>query len=282
MNLNHEVVAAATLATLTEAADTPRVGWEVRASNCATPAKSHDQPQEELKMRHTTWNRPFVRGLRLAAAAVGIGLSSVPVMADASVTVLVANPSFEAQVLPPGGLFFSPTPITDWTATATGGSDRGLWHLVPIGQDGNNVAFVGAENSLAQDLGHAIEANSTYTVEFLFGSNGLNAVGVVELYAGGTVSNGMVTGGTLLDSLVVARNPLNPIMVGHSFEWTAPLSGMPVGENLSIRLAYQTGLNVAMFDNIHVSYAPIPEPASAAMLLAGLGTLLLAHRRRRV
>lgn len=70
-------------------------------------------------------------------------------------------------------------------------------------------------------------------------------------------------------------------MVAHSFDWTSPLGGLPVGENLSIRLAYSAGLSVSLFDDIQVSYAPVPEPASAALLLAGLGTLLWAQRRRR-
>lgn len=235
-------------------------------------------------MHHNTWNRPILRGLCLVAAAAGIGLASAPVMAGGgSITVPVANPSFEEQVLPPGGIFFSPTPITGWTATATGGSDRGLWHFPEnFGQDGNNVAFVGVGNSMAQGLSHAIVANSTYTVGFLFGSVGQSSLGVVELYAGGTVSNGVVTGGTLLDSLVVTRPFFVTNLVAHTFDWSSPLSGLPVGENLSIRLAYAAGANVPLFDNFQVSYAPIPEPASAALLLAGLGTLLWVRRRRGV
>jgi hypothetical protein len=233
-------------------------------------------------MHHETWNRPVLRGLCLAAAAAAIGMASAPAIAGGdSISVPVANPSFEDQVLPPGSFFFSPTPITGWTATATGGSDRGLWHLNTIeGRDGNNVAFVGVGNSMAQDLGHAIVPNATYTVEFLFGSIGTSSVGVVELYAGGTVSNGLVTGGTLLDSLVVTRELLNTRMTTRSFDWSSPLSGLPVGENLSIRLAYEAGLSVPLFDNFQVSYAPIPEPASAALLLAGLGALLMTRRRR--
>jgi hypothetical protein len=200
----------------------------------------------------------------------------------ATVTVPVANPSFEAQVLAPGGFFFSPTSVTGWTATATGGSDRGVWHLNTVeGRDGNNVAFVGVGNSMAQDLGHAVVPNSTYTVEFLFGSIAFGSVGVVELYAGGTVSNGVVTGGAFLDSLVVTRGFLDTSMTTHTFDWSSPLSGLPAGENLSIRLAYVGGLTVPFFDDFQVSYAPIPEPASAALLLLGLSTLLMARRRSR-
>ncbi|MGF1633789.1 MAG: PEP-CTERM sorting domain-containing protein [Phycisphaerae bacterium] len=196
------------------------------------------------------------------------------------VPVPVANPSFEEQVLASGSLFFSPTPITGWTATASGGSDRGLWHFVPIGQDGFNVAFVNSLDSLAQDLGHAIVPNATYTVEFLFGSNGTSSSGVVEFYAGGTVSNGVVTGGTFLDRVEVDRPFTNPYMVEHTLAWTSPLSGLPVGENLSIRLAYgSTGISVAMFDDIRISYVLVPEPVSGLILPAG--GMLLANRRRR-
>lgn len=116
-------------------------------------------------------------------------------------------------------------------------------------------------------------------MEFQFSSNGNTSSGVVELYAGGTVTNGVVTGGTFLDSVEVTRPFLNPNVVEHTLAWTSPLSGLPVGENLSIRLSYgASGLNVAMFDNIRVSYTPIPEPASA-VLLAGLASLMIARRR---
>lgn len=68
----------------------------------------------------------LVGSLGVVALTAGLGVTASPAMADVAVTVPVANPSFEEQVLGAGGFFFSPTPITGWTATATGGSDRGV------------------------------------------------------------------------------------------------------------------------------------------------------------
>jgi hypothetical protein len=204
----------------------------------------------------------------LMTAVAGLGQS---VFASPPITLPVANPSFENPALASGASLNAAIP--DWSNTT--GSSRQVRYPTPVipGTHLNQIAEFFGGGAVAQSLGHSIVADATYTVDCLFGWAGGGLSGVVELYAGGTLIDGAVVGGTLLTSDVrVAAAGGDFTMEEFSFNWTAPASGGPVGQNLSIRLGRADAFLISSvaFDNIRVSYVPIPEPASA-LLLAGAG-----------
>ncbi len=206
----------------------------------------------------------------LVAVAAGAFASATP--------VFIENPSFEAQTLGSGDFFYSPTQITGWSSTATGGADRGVWHTTATGKDAINIAFAYANNAIAQQLSATLVADRTYTLDYLLGRTGSTTDGSVELWAGGTVSNGVVTGGTLLASKTVNLN--SGVMTEYSMDYTSPSAGSIIGQALTVRLLGTTrGGSYVSFDNIRLSANPVPEPAS--MLALGAGAVALLRRRKR-
>lgn len=214
--------------------------------------------------------------LPLALMAFGFALPL-----SAQTLLPIDNASFEDPVYGFGGFGYSNSgPVPGWTTTATGGPDRGVWNTTAGGKEAFQIAFVYGGNSFAQDLSHSILADSIYTVSYVFGRAGTAGIGGrVELWAGGTVANGVVTGGTLLASqtqVSLSGTDMNPF----SFVYQTPASGAPVDENLSLRFTHTSAAGTFVsFDNFQVSVAPIPEPASAALALGALG--LFGFRRRR-
>jgi hypothetical protein len=205
--------------------------------------------------------------------------------AYAATPITVANASFEQPALSPGGFVYSGSgAISGWSTSATGGADRGVWWPLgsALGRDGNQIGFAYAGNSFAQALGHAIQANTDYQFSFLHGTYGTSAaVLTVELWAGGSVAAGAVTGGTLLSSVALtSANLSNPsVMAPASLTFTSAAAGPLLGQNLAVRFA-TSGSSYASFDGASVVMSPIPEPASIALWLAGIGGLGLALRRR--
>lgn len=203
--------------------------------------------------------------------------------ASAQTLLPIDNASFEDPALGFGAFVYSGSgAIPGWTTTATGGADRGVWNTVASGKDAFQIAFIYGGNSFAQDLSHSLLADSVYTVDYLFGRPGTSGVsGRVELWAGGTVANGVVTGGTLL-AWQGQISTTSGDMVAYSFNYQTPSSGAPVGENLSLRFAHSSPAPATFisYDNFQVSVAPIPEPASAALAVGAIG--LLGLRRRRI
>jgi hypothetical protein len=192
-------------------------------------------------------------------------------------SLVVLNHSFETDVLSAGQFYYSPRQIPDWTSTATGGADRGVWNTASTGKDGNNIAFAYANNAMAQQLSDVVMANTTYTVTFLIGRSGGATTGHVQLYAGGTVAGGSVTGGTLLASRTESVNTSD--MNEFSFTYVSPNSGSVIGQPLALRLAGSTFTNqpYVSFDNVRVT--AVPEPGT--LLALGAGCAALAARRRR-
>ena len=222
---------------------------------------------------------------RLAPTLAFLTAGLTAIGASAATTRTVLNPSFEQPAQSPGAFVYSASgEIPGWSTSATGGPDRGVWWPTTgaIGRDGNQIGFAYPGNSFAQALGHTIQPETDYTFSFLHGTYGtVAAVLTVELWAGGSVAAGVVTGGTLLSSITLsAANLTNPFaMEPASVLFSSAATGPLIGQTLAIRFA-ASGNSFASFDGASVTLSPIPEPASAALWLAGIGVLGLVLRRR--
>lgn len=198
--------------------------------------------------------------------------------AASAAPILINNQSFEDPTLSPGSFFYSPTQMPGWSSTATGGADRGIWNTTATGKHLINIAFAYRDNAFAQQTTEAVQAGTTYTLTWLQGRTGNATRGTGELWAGGTLANGVLTGGTMVVSLTTLMSQDN--MTEHSVSWT-PGAGNPlIGQLLTVRFAGTTvvGESYVSFDNVRLDAAPVPEPATLSLL--GLGALAAFRRRR--
>jgi len=190
----------------------------------------------------------------------------------------IQNYSFEAPTQTPGG--YNTSGLPGWSSG--GGSASGSWW--PNGQFSTPVpdgVLIGYTNggSIAQQLTGTLVAGTT-TLSGWGGTrnDGVSTTFSLELWAGGSVANGTVTGGTLLasaDFLPVTPGTFAPI----STSYVAGAGNAYLGQTLSIEIL-QTGSGVQSdFDGIQLSAAATPEPAPFAV--AGLGLMGLLIRRRR-
>ena len=124
----------------------------------------------------------------------------------------ITNPGFEDPVLGPEAFLNGSAP--GWTGSTVKDFYFGITSqagLLPPIPEGSQVAFVNnfatpggtpTSNAIAQQLGGVLEANRAYILSASFGWRFDNSEsrGTLELWSGGTVSEGIVTGGTLLAS----------------------------------------------------------------------------------
>jgi hypothetical protein len=213
--------------------------------------------------------------MRIAFLFVGVVLST----ASFATSIAISNHSFEAQTLGSGSFFYSPTQITDWSSTATGGADRGVWNTSALGKDGDNIAFAYANNAFGQQLAATVQADTVYTLQYLMGRTGGGTRGTAELWAGGTLANGVVSGGTLLAAQTLQINQGS--MSEFVLTYTSPTTGAVIGQLLTIRFAGSTISNegYVSFDHARLSAEAVPEPATLTLL--ALGALAAARRRRK-
>jgi hypothetical protein len=173
----------------------------------------------------------------------------------------IANHSFEDEVLPVGTFNRS---IQDWTQSFSAHGigtwspgENGAFDLSTI--DGDQIAFLGI-GSIAQQLTTPVVLGQRYHLSASLGTVGgpFIAGGTLELWAGGTVTDGDVIGGTILGSLVVSDDQLMPgIFLPFETQIVAPTSGLSGTELLAIRFV-SNGIESDL-DNVQL--APIPEPA---------------------
>ncbi len=190
----------------------------------------------------------------------------------------IVNGDFED---PPqtSGAFSTGTP-PGWT---TPGGAAGVWHVVSLGYfdtlapSGVQVGYINSGSMAQQTSDVLLEGNTQVDLYFGRRKDGFQGSSKVELYAGGSVAAGVVTGGTLLASLDVAQTD---VAVGaweaFSLGYTALGSDPSLGQALSVRIEKTSGSQID-FDQV-VLTTPVPEPASLGAIALGLG--FLAKRRR--
>jgi predicted esterase len=189
---------------------------------------------------------------------------------------ITVNKSFEYQNLAVGAT----TPTVDgWTVT---GAAVGIANysaatrnakfnggLIP---DGSEVAYV-TYGALTQFTGTTIRAG-TYHLSLDTASGKDNA-------AVGTFLTGFMAGSDNVANPVylpwAASNSYTDgpaLTAGNwttiNFDWVVPADSTSIGKNLYVNYYATSASNTMYFDNVSVSFTPVPEPSTLAMLAVGL------------
>ncbi|MBN1394341.1 MAG: alpha/beta fold hydrolase [Pirellulales bacterium] len=205
---------------------------------------------------------------------------------DTDLHPISVNTSFEYQNLSVGG---STTTVDGWTkAIGTGAS---VVNLTPAGiaakfngpiPDGSQIASVRSD-AVYQFTGTTVQPG-TYHMSFETASGKDNAQ-VGTFRAGFMVDDSTVAGTMDLDwgapdSYVddFALTPGNWTTV--NVDWVVPSDSTAIGKYLYINYWGVTD-NTVYLDDVHVSFTPVPEPSTLAMLTAGLIALAACAWKRR-
>lgn len=189
----------------------------------------------------------------------------------------VVNGSFEDPALANAG-DFSASGIPGWTAS---GGSLGVWRLPhptffqAAAPDGIQIGYSNG-TAIAQQLPDVL-VPGLQLASLLAGRRDDQYAGSFdfEMWAGGTVANGVVTGGTLLDSAhfdhtLYPAATFRPLLLSYEAAVDDPL----LGEPLALRMV-RTGGAQMNFDRV-----ALPEPSGlAATLLPVLLLGALARRR---
>jgi hypothetical protein len=216
---------------------------------------------------------------------LGKTLIAIATIASASVQaeqISIVNPSFEDVQLSSGNWTYPNTEhdlgsIPGWVGTPWSG---GVWRpaanlLTP--SDGNQVAFSNGPDgngntiALSQTLTTVLKANTQYTLQVDLINRldtSTNKSSTIELLAGGHV---------LASSTIIGG--LQGTTVLQSVSFLSGASETYLGQNLGITLS--SGNLQSDWDNVRLTAAaPVPEPETYAMLLAGLGLMGAVARRK--
>ena len=202
--------------------------------------------------------------LRKILAATGLAVAAFGAQAD---TNLVQNGSFESNVMGSGnwGVFSN---LVGWTGGANNIELRN--NIAGTAQDGNNFVEldVSANSSMYQD----IVGTGLVNLSFFYSARPGVAAG----------SNGLsVQFGSFVDTVLVS------VVGGAVHNWMQfTLNNFQLDASGITRLKFSAIGNSDSYggslDNVSVTaVSPVPEVETYAMLLAGLGLLGVASRRRR-
>jgi hypothetical protein len=242
---------------------------------------------------------------RFSAAAVctllAIG-ATVSGAARADNSITIQNSSFEDPTKQ-ADQFTQSGAISLWSSSAPSVDYNGVgvWHAVSPSYfstavpDGKQIGYIGDGTaagfgqSIAQQTTSSVTANTNYTLSAFFGNrlDGFSGVASLQLYAGGTVLDGVVTGGTKVASLLVDQTTITAGTF-KSFDATFHAGSSFAGQMLSVRIVDASGAGVngnqVDFDRVRLTSAAAPVPEAGTLvslfgLVAGGG--LIAFRRQR-
>ncbi|MBC8135772.1 MAG: hypothetical protein H8F28_07805 [Fibrella sp.] len=190
------------------------------------------------------------------------------------------NPSLAVNVFTTGG-------IVGWTNSP--GGDFGSWRpnnpnffTTPV-PEGVQVGYINGI-SIAQGLTDTLQAGS-YDLSLQIGRRVDGFVGdtTVQLFAGGNVANGVVTGGTLLSS---ASLSFASIVVGTfqplTLNYVVANNDPSLGQNLSIRIVKTSGTQID-FDAVRLqsnAVTVVPESPTGLLAVVGLVVFVIGKRRK--
>ena len=176
-------------------------------------------------------------------------------------TINVVNPSFEDPVLASGAS--QQGSITGWDVTP----GSGIVNIGTSATEGSQAAF-GAPGQLSQTLAATLQANTRYTLQVDVGDLGSNDFDGYRI----TLS----AGGSAITDDSSSLDPQGGFLTSvRSYD---ALPGDPfIGGTLSVFI--QGTSENTLFDNVRLTTAPIPEPQTYALMLAGLGLVGYARFR---
>ena len=259
----------------------------VRATNQAPPSSPQFNNRKNKVMKstnHTTKTNTALYGLLSGLLFLAAGT------AQSHAVLILMNPttndgSFESNTI---GTNISPITLPPvWTITTSGPNAGGLLanppHTVTLaGADGSDALFAdgGSPNvttatsfNLLGGAYTAVSAGDVFTWSFMVNSFKADGAGTLRLNFGGP----LVTVGTGFagDADLSTFNTIS----GTYTATAADALGGQLSAVFSIATATGPGTVNVYGDNVQLSVEPVPEPASALLLL-GSGAMLLLRRRR--
>ena len=196
-----------------------------------------------------------------------LAAASLAGMSANAASVYIVNHSFESQVLADGYWTSGSGQMSGWSQSTGGVINPTTANFSNPVPDGNNTAWLNSA-SATQTLSAVLTSNMAYTLMVDVGDrkDGNFPGYSVSLWAG--------------NNLLASESSLVPNdgFLTSTVNYTA-LAGNPfLGQALMIEL-HSNGIQVN-FDNVRLDVSPVPEPDTYALMLAGLGLVGFAARRR--
>lgn len=224
---------------------------------------------------------------------LSLGITGAMFTGASAATITIDNAGFDATSVGDG--LFTAGVVTDWSVAGGGGTvNPTAANATPT--SGDNVAYASDGSAVvSQSTGHALLADTIYTLTVNVGSQAafddlswkiqlvtLDGVTLTD-YAQAFLNDdgpAVTTGtqdGTTSAGHVYGGVPALGTLTQATLTWTTGAAPTGLGDDLTVRLIGAAG-DQAIFDDVALSYVPVPEPSSTALL--GLGGLALILRRR--